>query len=115
MDDRLKVAVVGGRDFKDEQRLKNVLDAINPTHIVSGGARGADTLARHYAIDNRIPCKEFIPKWELFGNSAGPIRNKEIVRASDMIVAFWDGKSRGTKSTIDIAKQYRKRLAVYNY
>jgi len=115
MDDRLKVAVVGGRDFNNEQQLKNVLDKLKPTHIVSGGARGADTLAKDYAIHNKIPMYEYLADWELHGKAAGPIRNKSIVKNSDMVVAFWDGKSRGTKSTIDIAKQYRKRLAVYNY
>jgi len=117
MDDRLRVAVVGGRDFKDEQQLKNVLDELNPrpTQIISGGAKGADTLAKKYADSNNIICTVVPARWELYGRAAGPIRNKEIVRLSDMVVAFWDGKSRGTKNTINTAKQYRKTLAVHNY
>ena len=58
------------------------------TLIISGGAKGADTLAKRYAAENNIPMKEFLPNWDTFGKSAGYLRNKEIVENCDGLVAF---------------------------
>jgi len=75
------------------------------SEIVSGGARGTDALAERYALEKKIPIKVFPSDWKKHGKSAGPLRNREIVVYSDTILAFWDGESTGTKSTIAIAKE----------
>jgi hypothetical protein len=101
----MKIAVIGSRKFNDYLLLKSELDKIpNIETIISGGAKGADILAEQYAIENNIELIVFKADWARYGRAAGPIRNKEIINASDYVVAFWDGKSKGTLSSINIAK-----------
>ncbi len=71
--------------------------------IVSGGARGADTLAREYAEINGLKFIEFKARWDLYGKSAGFKRNKTMVDVSDICLFFWDGVSKGTKHAFDYA------------
>ena len=108
----MKLAVVGSRDFDDYEFLKKILNHHPCTQIISGGARGADTLARRYATEHGIPIKEFIPDWNMHGKSAGYLRNEQIVDACDELVAF-DGKSRGTQHSITLAEKASK--PVYKY
>lgn len=110
------VAVVGGRDFQDYALLKKTLDGIvNIDKIVSGGAKGADSLARRYAEENDIIMIEFLPDWDKYGKAAGPIRNKEIIERSNYVVAFWNGKSRGTYSSIRLATKHQRKLMIVTY
>jgi len=114
----MRVAVVGGRDFTDYGLLKTTLAPLKISHIISGGANGADTLAVQYAIEKSIPFTEFIPQWYVNGrydNRAGFVRNKQIVHASEVVYAFWNGKSKGTKSTIDFANKIGVKCFVVTY
>ena len=78
----------------------------NTTEIVSVGAKGVDTCAKNYAIKNKIRLKEFLPKYDKYPGRVAPIkRNDEIINYSDMVVAFWDGKSRGTKYVIEKCRE----------
>lgn len=82
--------------------------------IVSGGAKGADSLATRYAREHNIPLKEFLPDWERYGRRAGFIRNEDIVRAADTVLCFWDGQSKGSGNSLSIAKRLKKTtLIVY--
>ena len=101
-----KLAIIGSRDFTDYDLLKEKADSLNPSIIISGGASGADYLAERYAKKNNKPIKIYHADWQRHGRAAGPIRNKEIVKNSDHILAFWDGESRGTLSSINLAKKY---------
>jgi len=85
------------------------------TEIISGGARGADTLAEMYARHRALPVKVFPAEWDKYGKSAGFRRNADIVKNSDIIVAFWDGKSKGTKHTIDLARRYFKEVKIIKF
>ena len=76
-----------------------------PDTIVSGGAKGADTYAKEYAIKNNIPIIEFLPDYRKYGRKAPLMRNLQIVDNCDFLLAFWDGVSRGTKFTIDYAER----------
>jgi predicted Rossmann fold nucleotide-binding protein DprA/Smf involved in DNA uptake len=67
----MKVAVIGGRDFKDYELVKKTLSKLTITVIVSGGALGADLLAERYADENNIPKKIFLPDWKTYGKIAG--------------------------------------------
>jgi hypothetical protein len=111
------VAVVGGRDFTDYNRLKKILDSVKGKilSLVSGGANGADKLVEKYAKDNKFKIKVFQADWDSLGKKAGPVRNKQIVDKSDVIIAFWNGISKGTESTIKIARKSEKILKIYNY
>jgi hypothetical protein len=111
----MKIAVVGSRGFRDYPKLKKELDKINNENkislVVSGGARGADSLGEKWAKENAIQTLIFKPKWE-FGLNAGILRNKDIVMNSDFVLAFWDQKSPGTKHTINFAKQNKKKYKI---
>jgi len=113
----MKLAVVGSRTFNDMfLLLKNVSifksasrrgwfsDGFNELEIISGGADGADNLAKKCALINSLKYTEFLPNWNKFGKSAGFRRNQQIVDACDIVIAFWDGKSKGTQDTINKAK-----------
>jgi len=106
------IGVVGSRKFTDYAKLEKVLDSLNKIRpislIVSGGAEGADTLAEKWAEERGVPKLIFPAEWEKYGKAAGPIRNKDIVSNSDRIVAFWDGKTPGTASTVEISKKAGK-------
>jgi len=105
----MRVAVVGSRAYSDMRFVFDALDVINAEHtitcIVSGGARGVDTFAERWAHKNKIPTKIYHAKWDTHGKAAGMIRNADIVGDSHLVVAFWDGISKGTKNSIDTAKK----------
>lgn len=109
------IAVIGSRDFSDTALLKTVLDQHKPTKIISGGAKGADALAEAYAIENEIEILLFKPDWKKYGRGAGIVRNRLIVDAADYVIAFWDGKSRGTKASIDYARTQNKIVHIETY
>jgi len=111
----IKVGVVGSRSFSDYEFLKEMLQWHDIKLIVSGGAKGADQLAEKYAAERGIPTRIRKPNWDKHGRGAGFIRNKEIVETSDEIIAFWDGKSRGTKHTIGLAEDAGKPVHVYKF
>ena len=113
----MKLAVVGSRDWQDVKLIETKLDAIRKKYkihqIISGGAKGVDTIAVGFAKFYKIPYKEFLADWVTYGRSAGFRRNADIIEACDQCIAFWDGISKGTKHSIDIAKKLGKLLAVY--
>lgn len=111
------VAVVGSRSFTDQDIAYNVLDTLHEqfrfTGVVSGGARGADLLGKLWSQKNYLLYTEHRPDWERFGKPAGYIRNKLIIDDADVVVAFWNGKSKGTKHSINIAKKAGKKYLVW--
>jgi hypothetical protein len=114
----MKLAIVGSRSITDYNTIfKCVNDAVNINNIdciISGGARGVDSLAVKLAITQGIPYKEILPDWNTHGRSAGMIRNKDIILAADAVIAFWDGVSRGTLNSINHAKKMKKVLYIFN-
>ena len=106
----MRVAIIGSRNL--QVKIEKFLPE-NISLIVSGGAKGIDTLAEEYANENSIAKKIFLPDYKKYGKSAPLIRNKLIVDNSDIVIAFWDGVSRGTKFTIDYAKKQSKKVTVY--
>ena len=107
----MKVAVIGSRELKVNNLEKYLPEEV--TEIVSGGARGIDTSAREYALKNNIKLKEFLPEYEKYGRAAPLKRNMQIIDYADMVLAFWDGKSRGTKFVIDNCKRIGKRVKIF--
>ena len=110
----MKVAVIGSRSFKDYTEVQRVLSSLTITEIISGGAIGPDTLGAKYAKEKGIPTKIFLPDWSKHGKSAGFIRNTDIVENADIIIAFWDQTSRGTKDSIDKANKLGKKVLIVN-
>ena len=107
----MKVAVIGSRNLTIDD-LGRYLPA-ETTEIVSGGARGVDTSAREYAMANSIRLTEFLPEYEKYKKGAPLKRNLQIIEYADMVVAFWDGKSKGTKFVIDTCNKTGKEVVVF--
>lgn len=107
----MKVAVIGSRGLTVSDLGRYLPE--NTTEIVSGGAKGVDTSAREYAKSNGIKLTEFLPEYTRFGRSAPLKRNISIIGYSDIVLAFWDGKSRGTKFVIDNCRRLGVEVRVY--
>jgi len=103
MSNKLKLAVVGSRTFNDILTAHEIISSFDPSIIISGGAKGADSFAQNYAELNAIKCIIHLPDWNKYGKRAGFLRNELIVRDCNHLLAFWDGTSRGTKHSIDLA------------
>lgn len=115
----MKIAVVGSRQFKDKQFVFNKVTSIfyNENHsskpeFISGGALGVDSWAEE-CILGHTPKKIFKPEWEKYGKRAGFLRNELIINEADKIIAFWDGESKGTKHSIDLAIKAGKPIDIY--
>lgn len=106
----MKVAVIGSRGLAVNNLGKYLPK--ETTEIVSGGARGIDTCAREYAVKNNIKLTEFLPEYEKYGRSAPLKRNLLIIDYADYVLAFWDGKSHGTKYVIDNCKKKNKPVRI---
>lgn len=106
----MKLAIVGSRNLEINDLKKYIPKDI--TEIVSGGAKGIDTCARAYALKNGIKLTEFLPDYKSYGRAAPLNRNLEIIDYADEILAFWDGKSNGTKFVINAAKKQNKKVTV---
>ena len=110
----MRIAVVGSRDFSDLDAVRNlVLGFEDGTILVSGGARGVDSVAERTQHAKSREYHIYEPDWKKHGKAAGPIRNAKIVKACDEMHAFWDGKSRGTKNVIALAERAGKLILVH--
>ena len=107
----MKVAVVGSRNLT----INNLGDYLpkDTTEIISGGARGIDRCAREYAKSHNIKLTEFLPEYERYGRSAPLKRNLQIIRYADIVLAFWDGKSYGTRFVIENCKNDNVPIKVF--
>lgn len=82
------------------------------TEIIHGAARGIDSAA-HVICDGLWPIRSMPADWEKHGKSAGPIRNREMAKVADALIAIWDGKSRGTRNMIETAERMGLRVFVF--
>lgn len=118
----ITIAVVGSRDYpalsQVDATMQDIASVYRNVRIISGGARGVDSRARVAAKALGLLFEEFPAEWHPFGDadydpSAGYKRNKRLVEMADQVDAFWDGESKGTKHTIDLALKLRKTLVVH--
>ena len=105
----MKVAVVGSRSILTTDISMYISDG---DEIVSGGAVGVDSCAAEYAKKNGLKLTVFLPQYERYGRAAPIVRNKKIVDYADKIIAFWDGKSKGTLSVIKYAEKTGKQCEI---
>ena len=114
----MKYIIAGGRDFKDEAQLDyecNTLINYPEDVIICGEANGADTLGKFWALERGCAVLSFPADWQRHGKSAGYRRNLEMAKVADALIAFWNGKSKGTKHMIDIALEHGLEVHVYRY
>jgi hypothetical protein len=115
----VKLIIAGSRDFDNYDLLKEKLDMAKKHfgifEVVSGKARGADSLGERYAHENSLPIAEFPADWATYGKKAGYLRNAEMADYADGCIVFWDGESKGTQHMINLAKEKGIQLAIVNY
>lgn len=106
----MRICIAGSRSFNDVDMVIEVFEFLESKGFIppqshwtflSGMARGADRIGYELAIANEIPVMKFPADWDMHGGSAGYIRNAEMAVHTDVLVAFWDGESRGTKHMIE--------------
>lgn len=115
-----KIAVIGSRTFSNYPQFCKIMHKLissydNQVELISGGADGADSMAKQFSEEFYINIDVFPAEWDKYGKSAGYRRNHTIWENSDIGIAFWDGKSKGTAHSFDIAKSQKKTLYVFNY
>lgn len=109
----MRIAVVGSREGVSKLRVGEFVCSLpKDTVIVSGGAPGVDAWAEFYANHAGLDTLIFPAEWDRYGKRAGFLRNRQIVEAADRVVAFWNGRSRGTRLTIDLALATGKPVEV---
>ncbi len=115
----MRVVVAGCRDYNDYCEAKVFIDSCladirnkNKIIIVSGCANGTDALGERYALENGFEIERFPAQWGKYGKSAGPKRNRKMAAVADLVICFWDGKSRGTRSKIENAEKCGKDIRV---
>lgn len=120
----MKYIIAGGRDFNNRNILYAIMNTVKKygpsvnkpiTEIITGDARGADTLGAEWANVNGIRLTHFPAKWEMYGKSAGFIRNVDMGEYADAAIIFWNGESKGTKHMIQTMKKLGKPYSVFNY
>jgi predicted Rossmann fold nucleotide-binding protein DprA/Smf involved in DNA uptake len=110
----MKMAVVGSRSLENYQFVKSILDRYTFNQVISGGAKGVDALAERYSDKHKlIKPLVILPDWKQYNRGAGAVRNREIVDTADFVVAIWDGKSKGTKISINHAKKIQKPVFIW--
>lgn len=120
--ENFKVVIAGSRGFSNYKLLKETCDKYlrekKKTHnvvVISGHARGADSLGEKYASDEDLDLEIYPADWKKYGKSAGFMRNKQMADIADAVIAFWNGESHGTKHMIDIAEEKGLNVKVVNY
>lgn len=117
-----KVIIAGTRTFSDYDLLCRKCDEFlqkqTQTHsivIVSGTARGADRLGERYAAEHGYSVERYPANWNVYGKAAGYIRNSDMANASDALICFWDGQSRGSGHMIDLARKKGLSVRIFKY
>ena len=112
----MKLAIIGSRTFNDYDVLCDNLESMinTTTLVVSGAAKGADSMGERWAKDNGIKTLIFPAEWDKYGKRAGHIRNEDIIKNCEFCVAFWDGVSKGTMHSVSLCKKYNKPYKIIN-
>ena len=116
----MKLIIAGGRNFTDYQKLSEVCDQLlqdqKNIEIVSGAYyKGADKLGEQYAKERGFKITQFPANWNQYGKASGPKRNQQMASYADTFIAFWDGKSRGTKNMIELANKRKLNVLIFYY
>ena len=115
-----KIIIAGSRKFHQydvvetavsDYLTQNKID-ISDVEIVSGHADGIDDLGERFAKLHNCPIKIFPANWDKYGRAAGPIRNEQMAKYGDILIAFWDFRSKGTASMISLARKHNLQVHI---
>ena len=114
-----RVVIAGCRHYSNYDEAKIYIDSClreiqmeYEVIIISGGATGADSIGERYAIENNLGLERYHAERNIYGKKAGPMRNRKMAEVCDLVICFWDGKSKGTRSMIDNAQKLGKRVFI---
>lgn len=121
----LRIVIAGSRNFNEalylelmkpklQKFIKDIKEEYNPI-IISGCAAGADIYGERFGLEHMIPIERYPAEWDKYGRGAGYIRNKQMAEISDVVLVFWDGKSKGSKHMINLAKEMKKPFKVITF
>lgn len=110
----MKVIIAGSRSFNNFKLMCDIIEQLDwaISEVVSGTALGADRMGERWARNNSIPVKQMSADWKSYGRQAGLVRNNEMARYADALIAFWDGESHGTSNMILEAHRYNLHVHV---
>ena len=111
----MRTIIAGSRSIMHYNWICSKIDSIDFTIsvVLCGLAEGVDILGEKYAKERGIAVNYFPADWNKYGAKAGFLRNRDMANNADALIAFWDGKSKGTKSMINIAKERKLIVKVY--
>lgn len=111
----MRTIIAGSRTITDIMYLRLAMQKCGwtPSLVISGTARGVDTLGEQWAEENNIPVARFPAAWSVYGKRAGYIRNEQMADNADALVALWDNVSRGTQHMIGIARSKKLRVFIW--
>lgn len=111
----MKVIIAGSRGINDINIIRRAVSdsGFEITEVVSGGAAGVDMQGERWANENSVPVKRFMPDWKQNGKSAGVLRNIQMAKYADALIAVWNGTSRGTGHMIEIANHRYLKIHVH--
>ena len=111
----MKLCISGSREFKKLQLVRRFVRMLQEdVHVIVGVARGVDEEVALWCNERGLRCDVYKADWDKLGHQAGPIRNTHMVDAADVVVAFWDGKSRGTENALKKAQVQGKLMAIFS-
>lgn len=118
-----RIIIAGSRNFNNyallKEKVSELIDHTDDNVIISGGAKGADTLGEKFAYESDMKLVKMPANWEKFGKSAGYIRNEQMAvyasKKNGKLIAFWDGESKGTVHMIKLARKYNLEVEVIFY
>ena len=112
----MKTIIAGTRTIEDKNVIYLAISKskFEITQVVSGKAKGVDSIGEEWAVENDVSIAEFPAHWQQFGNKAGPLRNQEMAEYADALIVVWDGHSTGTKDMIKRAKRNGLKVFVYD-
>lgn len=114
----MKAIITGSKDFNSIESMEECIESLglDPiTEVICCGSKGADTVGANWAMKHNIPVKVYLPKWDEYGYAAALIRNNLIAKYTDILIAFWDGESPGTKNIINIMYNLGKEVYTFKY
>ena len=112
----MRIVIGGSRTYTDYKAFSEALDSVlssmpqNEITILSGHCKGVDAMAERYAAEHKISIRVYPAEWNIYGRAAGPVRNRRMVEECDLVIAFWDGRSKGTKSLIDCTRNLGREV-----
>ena len=111
----MKVIIAGSRNITDPGSVGRAIESskFTITEVITGNARGVDALAENYAARKEIPLKLFPADWEKYGKPAGAIRNEQMAKYADALIAIWDGESSGTRIMIEMMNKVGKPVHLW--